>query len=248
MFDMSGKTAVVTGGTRGIGRAVTALLYGAGARVMAGYHSDEQAAASIEADYPGVLTMAGDLACPEAARRLIDGAFSEFGKVDILINNAGIWQQLRAGSGDLEAWDRTMDANLRSVYILTDYLVSRWRDHGEPGTVVNVSSTAGQRGEACYAHYAASKGAIIAYTKSLGAELAPYGIRVNAVAPGWVATDMTAGVMEGEGRRQIATGIPLGRVPEAEEIAWPILFLASDRASAIVGEILNVNGGGVLCG
>jgi 3-oxoacyl-[acyl-carrier protein] reductase len=168
--------------------------------------------------------------------------------VDILVNNAGIWNPLPAGAGEIKCWDRMVRTNLRAVYLVTDRLVGLWLENNLPGTVVNISSTAGQRGEAGYAHYAATKGALISYTKSLGAELAPRGIRVNCVAPGWVETDMTAGVFQDGGRERVAAGIPLGRVPQPDEIAWPVVFLASDLASAVVGEVFNVNGGNVLCG
>jgi 3-oxoacyl-[acyl-carrier protein] reductase len=248
MLDFSQKTAIVTGGTRGIGLAVSRTLYRLGARVMSAYHADEQAAARLMEECPGVRTFAGDLAEPRTARKLIANTTDAFGQVDILVNNAGIWTPLPAGCGDVKGWDRMMRTNLRAVYLVTDRLVQEWLADGRPGTVVNISSTAGQRGEAGYAHYAASKGAIISYTKSLGTELAPRGIRVNCVAPGWVETDMTAEVFRDGGKERVAEGIPLGRVPQPDEIAWPVVFLASELASAVVGEIFNVNGGNVLCG
>jgi len=248
MMDFSGKSAVVTGGTRGIGLAVSRILHRLGAGVMAAYRSDDDAARRLRAECPGVRTFAGDLAEPEIARELVRQAGEAFGRVDILINNAGIWNPLPAGAMDVENWDRMIRTNLRAVYLVTDELISRWLADSRPAAVVNISSTAGQRGEAGHAHYAASKGAIISYTKSLGAELAPRGIRVNCVAPGWVETDMTTDTFRDGGRERVAAGIPLGRVPQPEEIAWPVVFLASDLASAAVGEIFNVNGGNVLCG
>ncbi|MBN2431700.1 MAG: 3-oxoacyl-ACP reductase FabG [Acidobacteria bacterium] len=248
MLDFSDKSAIVTGGTRGIGLAVSRVLHRLGARVIAAYRSDEAAARTLMDECPGVRTFAGDLAEADTARAMVGQAWDAFGRVDILVNNAGIWNSLPAGVMDVENWDRMIRTNLRAVYLVTDELVSRWLADKRPAVVVNISSTAGQRGEAGHAHYAASKGAIISYTKSLGAELASRGIRVNCVAPGWVETDMTTDAFRDGGRERVAAGIPLGRVPQPEEIAWPVVFLASDLASAVVGEIFNVNGGNVLCG
>lgn len=248
MFDFEGKTAIVTGGTRGIGLAVSRILFHAGANVVASYVRNREAAAALETECPGAVTVAGDLGDEAAAVSLVDTAFDRFGSVDVLVNNAGIWNYLAAGSFQVEVWDHMVRNNLRSVYLVTDYLLSRWLKAGAKGRIVHVASTAGQRGEAEHAHYAATKGAIISYTKSLSSELAPKGIITNCVAPGWVDTDMNTEVFSGTGKDAVAAGIPLGRVPTAEEIAWPVVFLASELASAISGEILNVNGGSVLCG
>jgi len=248
MLKLKGKRVIVTGGTRGIGREVCRILHEAGARVVASYAGNRAAAESLERDFPGILTVAGDLGSESSARGLVDTAFDHLGGVDVLINNAGIWNYLAAGSMQVDVWDHMIRNNLRSVYLVTDYTVSRWLADGQRGRIVHVSSTAGQRGEAEHAHYAATKGAIIAYTKSLSSELAPKGIMTNCVAPGWVDTEMNTEVFADGGREQVAAGIPIGRVPTAEEIAWPIVFLASERASAVCGEIFNVNGGSVLCG
>ena len=248
MFNFEGKTAIVTGGTRGIGLEVSRILFEAGANIVASYARNRDAAKVLEAKCLGVVTVAGDIGDESAAVELVDTAFREFGSVDILVNNAGIWNYLAAGSFQVEVWDHMVRNNLRSVYLVTDYLVYRWLKEGAKGRIVHVASTAGQRGEAEHAHYAATKGAIISYTKSLSSELAPKGIITNCVAPGWVDTDMNTEVFAEGGKAAVASGIPLGHVPTAEEIAWPIVFLASERASAISGEILNANGGNVLCG
>lgn len=248
MLDFGGKTAIVTGGTRGIGLAASRIFSRAGANVVASYASNRDAAKALEAECPGVVTVSGDLGDESVVVGLVDTAFREFGSVDILVNNAGIWNYLAAGSFQVDVWDQMVRNNLRSVYLVTDYLVSRWLKEGKKGRIVHVASTAGQRGEAEHAHYAATKGAIISYTKSLSSELAPKGIITNCVAPGWVDTDMNTEVFAGTGKDAVAAGIPLGRVPAAEEIAWPIVFMASELASAITGEILNANGGSVLCG
>ena len=170
-----------------------------------------------------------------------------WGRLDILVNNAGIWEEDVAGRGDLAVWDRTYAVNVRGAFLVTDAAVPHLERHG--GSIVFVSSTAGQRGEARHSAYAASKGALISYTKSLAAELGPRGIRVNAVAPGWVDTDMSAASLDNPiARAEIEKSIPLGRVASAADVAGPILFLVSDLARHIQGEVVNVNGGSVLVG
>ena len=248
MLDFTGKTVIVTGGTRGIGLAVSRIFHERGARVVAAFHQNRTAAEDLQRQCPGIRVYSGDLGEVNAARGLVDYALDTFGKVDILVNNAGVWNWLPAGSFDVEVWDGMIRTNLRSIYLVTDYLVSKWLGDGTPGRVVHVASTAGQRGEAEHAHYAATKGAIISYTKSLSSELAPRGIRVNCVAPGWVDTELNNDVFRDGGRERVAASIPIGRIPTADEIAWPIVFMASDEASAVSGEIFNVNGGNVLCG
>lgn len=248
MFKLKGKRAIVTGGTRGIGREVCRILHENGADVTASYASNGEAAAKLESDFHGIHTFGGDLGDEKTVERLVAFAYENMGGVDILVNNAGIWNYLKAGSLQVDVWDHMIRNNLRSVYLLTDHVISRWLKNGTTGRIVHVASTAGQRGEAEHAHYAATKGAIISYTKSLSSELAPKGIITNCVAPGWVDTEMNTGVFADGGRESVAAGIPLGRVPTAEEIAWPIVFLASDLAAAVTGEIFNVNGGNVLCG
>ncbi|HEV8484242.1 MAG TPA: SDR family NAD(P)-dependent oxidoreductase, partial [Blastocatellia bacterium] len=180
--------------------------------------------------------------------KMVGRTLERFGALDILIANAGIWKEAAIESMTERDWDETIDINLKSIYAscreAARAMLARRR-----GTIILISSTAGQRGEPFYSHYAATKGAIIAMTKSLAAELGPRGITVNCVAPGWVATDMTvAALNDPRERRKIRELIPLGRVATPAEIAGPILFLASDLASHITGEVLNVNGGSVLCG
>ena len=249
MFNFKGKTAIVTGGTRGIGLEVSKILAENGANVVSSYRSKDNAAKGLKERYPdNIEVFKGDISEFEVAKSLVDFAYERFGHLDILINNAGVWDYLYAGSFEVEVWDNMIKNNLRSVYLVTDYTVSKWLKDGTRGRIVNVSSTAGQRGEAEHAHYAATKGAIISYTKSLCSELAPKGIIANCVAPGWVDTELNEKPFAGDGKEKIRKTIPIGRIPEAKEIAWPIVFLASDLASAVCGEIFNVNGGSVLCG
>jgi 3-oxoacyl-[acyl-carrier protein] reductase len=172
----------------------------------------------------------------------------EFGRIDILVNNAGIWTYLEIGSGDAQAWKETMGVDLDSVYYFTDAVLPQMKKQKQ-GWIINVGSTAGIRGEAFHSHYAATKGALNSLTKSWAVEFAPYNIRVNLVAPGWVDTDMCAGVFSDPAfKESVRQSIPLQRIPPPEDIAGPILFLASDLARHITGAIINVNGGSVLCG
>jgi 3-oxoacyl-[acyl-carrier protein] reductase len=250
-IDLAPRTALVTGGSRGIGRAVADLLARAGARVAINYRSDEASAngavKEIRAAGGEAMAVAGDVSQPEQARQLVRDVVSAWERLDILVNNAGIWDEDVAGRGDVEVWDRTYAINLRGAFLVTDAAVPHLMRHG--GAIVFVSSTAGQRGEARHSAYAASKGALISYTKSLAEELGPRGVRVNCVAPGWVETDMTAAALSNPARRlEIEREIPLGRVASPADIAGPILFLVSDLARHIQGEIVNVNGGSVLAG
>jgi len=168
--------------------------------------------------------------------------------LDFLICNAGIWQGEPVESISEELWDRTLDINLKGTWTVCRAAVPLMKKQ-KFGRIIIVSSTAGQRGEANVSNYAASKGGQISFTKSLAPELAPFGINVNCVAPGWVETDMNVGVFADKDRLQgILQTIPLRRVGLPEELATPIVFLCSNWASYITGEVLNVNGGSVLCG
>jgi 3-oxoacyl-[acyl-carrier protein] reductase len=250
-LDLTSRVALVTGGSRGIGRAAAKLLAAAGARLAVNYARDAIAAGSLVEEIREAggeaRSIGADVADPTQARRLVADTVAAFERLDILINNAGIWPENPAGSGDLEAWDRAFAVNARGAFVVTDAAVPHLEK--TQGVIVFVSSTAGQRGEARHSAYAASKGALISYTKSLASELGPRGIRVNCVAPGWVDTDMSAEPLsDPDARREIVATIPLRRVATAEDIAGPILFLVSDLARHVQGEILNVNGGSVLVG
>ncbi len=241
----------MTGGSRGIGRAAAKLLAAAGARVAVNYARDAAAAGSVVEEIRSAggqaRALGADVAEPAQARRLVSNTLAVWGRLDILINNAGIWPENPAGSGDLEEWDRAFAVNTRGAFVVTDAAIPHLQE--TQGSIVFVSSTAGQRGEARHSAYAASKGALISYTKSLASELGPRGIRVNCVAPGWVDTDMSAEALSNpEARREIEAAIPFRRIATAEDIAGPILFLVSDLARHVQGEVLNVNGGSVLVG
>jgi 3-oxoacyl-[acyl-carrier protein] reductase len=251
-LDLKDRVALVTGGSRGIGRAAVNCFASLGANVAINYVKDEGAAheAVKQAQDAGVKALAvrADVSHADEARRMTEEVVNSMGRIDFLVCNAGIWEGGAVDSLSEEAWDRTMDLNLKGTWTSCRAAVPVMKQAGF-GRIVIVSSTAGQRGEANVSNYAASKGGQIAFTKSLAAELGPLGINVNAVAPGWVDTDMCADVFaDPKFRQSIADSIPVGRVATPEDIGWPIVFLCSAWARHINGEILNVNGGSVLCG
>lgn len=240
MIDLAGKRAFVTGGGRGIGRATAVLLGRAGATVAVGYRARKP-----PADSHITAAVRGDLGTPPGAKQAVAEALRALGgTLEILVVNHGVWppDDVPMATMTDEQWESTRRANLDAViYVCRAAIPSI----AGGGTIVLVASTAGQRGEAFHTDYAATKGAVISITKSLAVELAPR-ITVNCVAPGWVDTDMSAGTLKA--KPAILATIPLGRAASAEDIAGPIVFLCSPLARHITGEILNVNGGSVLCG
>lgn len=251
MIDLGGKRAVVTGGSRGIGAAVVRMLAAAGADVALGYRS-RSAEADALVDEIGrmgrrAIAVTGDLSTREANEALVARAVGELGGLDIVVANAGVWppNPVTVDALDDTRWRHTIAVNLDGMFFLARAAVPAMRTGGR---MIFISSTAGQRGEAGHADYAATKGAMISFVKSLAVELGPRDITVNSVAPGWVDTEAVEAPFSGDGRSTIERGIPLGRVASADDIAGPVLFLASALARHVTGEILNVNGGSVLCG
>jgi 3-oxoacyl-[acyl-carrier protein] reductase len=250
MISLRGKRALVTGGSRGIGAATALLLAECGADVGIGYRSRQAEAADVVQQLAGrgvkAFAHAADLSTLAGTASLFERAEREFGGLDIFVGNAGIWppQDVPVAEMTDEHWRRTMSENVDAMFYTTR-AAARLLERG--GRIVMVSSTAGQRGEAYHADYAASKGAMISLVKSVAVELGKRDITVNAVAPGWVDTEMVADAIRAT-REQIAAAIPVGRVATAKDIAGPIVFLCSEHARHITGEILNVNGGSVLCG
>lgn len=249
---LADRVALVTGGSRGIGKAVVLLLASHGAKVVVNYVSDEASAAATvdEARARGgdAVAIQGDVSSLAEGERVVKETVERFQRIDFLICNAGIWEGAPVESMPEALWDRTMDINLKGTWSVCRAAAPVMKKQ-KFGRIVIVSSTAGQRGEAQFSNYAASKGGQIAFTKSLSSELAPSGINVNSVAPGWVETDMTKDVFSDDASREaILKTIPTGRVATPEDIAGPIVFLCSKWADNITGEVLNVNGGSVLCG
>jgi len=253
MIDLTNKVAIITGASRGIGAATAIKFAEAGARgIVINYHSNRDAARQVAAQCEQLgaeaLMIRADVSRLAGVEKMVQTTVARFGAFDILVANAGIWKEAAIDRMTEREWDETINQNLKSIYACC-HVAARVMKTAGCGTMILISSTAGQRGESFHSHYAATKGAIIAITKSLAAELGPRGITVNCVAPGWVATDMAAAALnDAKQRRKIRELVPLGRVATPEEIAGPILFLASALASHVNGEILNVNGGSVLCG
>jgi 3-oxoacyl-[acyl-carrier protein] reductase len=253
MINLAEKSAIITGASRGIGAATAIKFAEAGiSRLALNYHREGRAALRVAEACKKlgaqVMTIRADVSRPSEVATMIESVVTDFGSLDILVANAGIWKEAAIEDMTEREWDETVNINLKSIYACCRS-AARVMTEQRNGTMILISSTAGQRGEAFHSHYAATKGGIIAMTKSLAAELGPRGITVNCVAPGWVATDMTSGALSDRKQiRKIRQLIPVGRVATAEEIAGPILFLASRLATHVNGEVLNVNGGSVLCG
>jgi 3-oxoacyl-[acyl-carrier protein] reductase len=248
------RAAIITGGSRGIGAATVKLFAEVGAKVAFNYRKAAGAAQGVVrscgAHAPDVMALRADVSKMADAKRMVDAAVNRFGRLDILVANAGFWN---ADPAPIERmterqWDEMMDINLKGVYSVIHYATRHMIRH-KSGRIIVISSTAGQRGEALHTHYGASKGGVISLVKGLSTELAPHGVLVNCVAPGWVDTDMALSVTRDPREYHKAlSSIPLRRFASPEEIAMPILFLASEMASYMTGEIVNVNGGSVLCG
>ncbi len=252
MIRLNGRKALITGGSRGIGRATALLFAKAGCDVAISYARNEPAAAEVRSAVEALgrecLACQAILSSKKDVDKMVNDILARWGEIDTVVNNAGVWTYLDMGQMDEAVYRETMGVNLDGVFFVTNAVVPSMKARGR-GSIINVSSTAGVRGEAGHSHYAASKAALHGLTKSLAVELAPHNIRVNCVAPGWVDTDMCTGVFSQPGyREKVRMTIPLKRIPPPEDIAGPILFLASDLARHVTGEILDVNGGSVLCG
>jgi 3-oxoacyl-[acyl-carrier protein] reductase len=254
MISLAGKAALITGGSRGIGAAAVKMFAQAGADVVFSYHSAKEAAKQVEQEAgkhgTRVEAFKADGGKHLDNKKLVEHTIARLGRLDILVANAGVWNVEDLGIEKMseKQWDDMIRINLKSVYSVIHYAVPQMIQQ-KSGKIIPISSTAGQRGESFHTHYGASKGGVISLTKGLSTELARHGILVNSVAPGWVATDMSNPVLDTKAGKKMAEAvIPMGRPGTAEEIAGPILFLASDLANFMTGEILNVNGGSVLCG
>jgi len=247
----AGKTAVVTGASRGVGRATAVRLAEGGANVVVNYLSNSGEAAETvqmcKAHGVDAIAVGADVSEFAGAKLLADATLEKFGRIDLLVCNAGVWDGAPIDEMSEELWNKIINTNLKSVWACAKACVPAMKKRSS-AAIVMVSSTAGQRGEANYSNYAASKGGQISMTKALAAELAPK-IRVNAVAPGWIETAMVRPVFEDpDYKESVLDSIPLHRIATTDDIALSICFLLSDWSRHITGEILNVNGGSVMIG
>jgi 3-oxoacyl-[acyl-carrier protein] reductase len=248
MFDLTGKVALVTGGSRGIGRAIALALAGQGARVAVNYVANKDAANDVVGNIAGcgglAAALQGDVSQPEDARRLIHETMTAFDGLHILVNNAGLTQDDLLLRMSEEAWDRVMAVDLRGAYLCTKAALrpmirQRW------GRIINIASVAGLVGNPGQANYAAAKAGLIGFTKSVAKEVASRNVTANAIAPGLVRTEMTADLTEGQ-QQAVVQLVPLGRWATPEEIAPAAVFLASEEAGYITGSVLTVDGGLVM--
>ncbi len=245
------KTAIVTGASRGVGAATALRLAEAGANVVVNFLSRETEAEQIvelcKKQAARAIAVQGDVSVWQDAQNLANKTLEKFGRIDLLVLNAGIWEGAPIEEMSEEMWNRVLNTNLKAAWAMTKACVPAMKKQPS-GAIVLVSSTSGQRGEANYSNYSASKGGQIAFTKALASELCPK-IRVNAVAPGWIETAMVRPVFENEEyKASVINSIPLKRMAMTDDVALSICFLLSDWSRHITGEILNINGGAVLCG
>jgi 3-oxoacyl-[acyl-carrier protein] reductase len=250
MISLKDEVSIITGGSRGIGAATAILFAKAGSDIVLNYVENGSKAKEVTDSISRVgrkfTVHKGNVGKRRVADELVNKAISEFGRIDVVVNNAGIWTYGEIGAMSEGHLDETLEINLKGVFNVCNSAVPHLKKNGG-GRIINISSTAGQRGEAFHSHYAASKGGILALTKSLAVELAPYNILVDTVAPGWVNTDMNTEVFADEKFRQaVLESIPLKRIATAEDVAGAVLFLASDLSRHITGATINVNGGSVL--
>lgn len=249
MMDFKGKTVMVTGGSRGIGAATVRAFAQRGANIAFSYNKNYRAAENLKAECEkigaNVFFKECDVSVFTEVEAFIDKSIEKFGQIDVLVNNAGIWQSATIENYTVDLWRKTIQINLDSVFYFTTGVSRHMREKGVKGSIISISSTSGQIGEKNYSHYAASKGGIVSFTKSVAKELGPDGIRINCVAPGWIQTDMTEQTLKTE-RDKVEQMMPLGFIPSPDDIANGILFMASNYASAITGEVLNINAGSVM--
>lgn len=242
---LKGKTALVTGGTRGIGEAIVRRFAGEGCNVAFTYLSSSEKARQLELELnaKGVKAKAykSDAASYNQSETLVDSVVKDFGTVDILVNNAGITRDNLLLRMSEEQWTEVIDANLKSVFNLTKH-VSKTMLRAKSGSIINLTSIVGEKGQAGQANYAASKAGIIGFTKSIADEFGSRNIRCNAIAPGFIETDMTS-VLPEENKKSLLQQIPLKRMGKAEEVADAAVFLASNLSAYVTGQVLSVCGG-----
>ncbi len=239
-----GKTVFITGASRGIGAAAAKLFYENGYNVVINYNNSEEAAKTLAAQLPGALLLQGDVSREEDVKRMITAATERFGKIDVLINNAGISYVNLLKDTSLSDWEKLFSVNVTGTFLMTKY-VSENMISNHSGKIINISSIWGISGSSCESCYSATKGAVISFTKALAKELGPSGVTVNCVAPGFIDTDMNADVTP-EDTKAFCDDTPLGRIGTPEEVSKTLLFLASEGADFITGQIIGVDGGAII--
>lgn len=248
MIDLTGKVALITGGSRGIGRAIAEKLASLGASVVVNYHTNEAAAnevvETIRQAGGQAMAVQGDVRNAEDARRIVKATLDEFGRLDILVNNAGTTRDNLLALMKEDDWDLVLDTNLKGAYHVTKAAIRPMMKQRN-GRIINITSVAGVAGNPGQANYSAAKAGLIGFTKSVAKELGPRNITVNAVAPGYVPTDLTANLPEDLIQRAVEL-TPLGRLGTVEDVANVVAFLASDEAGFITGQVLRVDGGMVI--
>lgn len=241
---MMDKTVLITGASRGIGAAIARAMSKEGARVAITYLSNTDAARSVANSCEGETMVLGlDVADLTSVKQAIEAVTKQWGRLDVLINNAGYLKQMPFTEIDDPEWERTLDTNLKGVFLCTQIADRYFQAQSGDGAIINISSVGGQTGGTKAPHYAAAKAGVISMTKSAAKILAPHGVRVNAIAPGFIKTDMYEQIITHTDVDEILATIPMGRVGLPENVADAAVFLASDKASYITGHVLNVNGG-----
>ena len=238
------KTVLITGSSRGIGAAAAKLFYENGYNVVINYNNSEKEAKELAASLPGSLLLKGDVSEEQDVIRMVETTIAHFGRIDVLINNAGISTVKLLTDTTLEDWEKLFSVNVTGTFLMSKY-VSKHMIANHSGKIINISSIWGISGASCESCYSASKGAVIAFTKALAKELGPSGISVNCIAPGFIDTDMNQDISP-EDAAAFCEETPLGRIGTAEDVAKTLLFLASDGADFITGQIIGCDGGAVI--
>ncbi len=250
MTDLKDKVVLITGGSRGIGAALAQGFSDSGSKTAITYRSDKRAAQACARrirDRGGeCLLIRSTVERLRDVRNTVEQVVGRFGGIDVLVNNAGIWGEAKIGEMTEKQWDESIGVNLKGTFLFCNE-VAPFMKRQLHGKIINIASTAGQRGEPFHSHYAAAKGGMIAFTKSIAVELAPFNINVNSVSPGWIETDMTGTTLSNPSlRHEIEKTIPRGKVGSPEDVVGAVLFLASDVSKHIIGATININGGNVL--